>query len=163
MMGAGHAQYWRVKLMATDQAVAGGARDCAEVQTGSGYDERKKRGGKASCAGFSGIANPALGSKAKVPAWVAQNGQCPAWLASCAGASWLALLTNFVVPTLQISAQGASRLTANAWEIDGASAANSIAKHAIQTASWRVIFFIPMLKLYQRQQQIVMNKCFTTT
>jgi len=62
------------------------------------------------------------------------------------------------LPTLQISAQGASRFTENAWEIDGASAANSIAKQAIQTAIWRVIIFIPMLKLYQRLSPIVINK-----
>lgn len=137
--------WWRA-----DQNAAGGARDCAEFQIGRGDDDWKKRKGKASWLVLSGIANPVLGSNAKVPAWEEQNGQCSNWIESCAGASWLALLTKFVLPTLQISAQGASRFPENAWEIDGASAENSIAKHAIQTAIWRVIFFIPMLKLYQR-------------
>ena len=36
-----------------------------------------------------------------------------------------------------------------AWETDGASAANRIAKHAIQAAKRRVILFISMPKLYQ--------------
>lgn len=35
-----------------------------------------------------------------------------------------------------------------AWEIDGARAANKIAKHAIQAAICRVVFFIPIGEFY---------------
>lgn len=64
-------------------------------------------------------------------------------------------LTNFVPPTLQISDQVSPRDIDKAWETDGASAANRIAKHAIQAAKRRVILFIPILKLYQREQYFV--------
>jgi len=51
---------------------------------------------------------------------------------------------------LQISVQVSPDVTAIAWDIDGANAANSIAMDASQAAKQRVILSIRILKLYQR-------------
>ncbi|MDB5908126.1 MAG: hypothetical protein JWP34_2240 [Massilia sp.] len=99
------------------------------------------------------MAKPTRDSNANEPACMAQNGQCSRWRDFFETGSevppWSSLIfTNLVPATLQISVQDWPRDADTAWEIDGASAANRIAKQAIQAAKRRVIFFIPMVKLY---------------
>jgi hypothetical protein len=96
----------------------------------------------------------APGGRANEPPCVAQIGQC-SWERDCC-VSWLKespwslpTFTNLAPPTLQTSTQAWPRAAATAWEIDGANAANRIAKHAIKAAKRRVINSIPMAKLYQ--------------
>lgn len=70
-------------------------------------------------------------------------------------ARWLlrigaAVLTILTPAALQISVQASPREAAMACEIDGASAANSIAQQAIQAAKRRGSAFMTMFALYQR-------------
>jgi hypothetical protein len=93
-----------------------------------------------------------VGGKPNEAACVEQNGQC----ADCitlsdddpepASSSPTAALTNLTpdVEQTSIHAMSAPRATDKAWEIDGASAAIKIARHAAQAAHRRVRVFINM-------------------
>ena len=93
-----------------------------------------------------------MGGNPNDPTWVRQKGQCSECIAFSAGVDdltgfWLsATLTNLAPVVEQISIQEKSEpfAAANAWEIDGASAAIKIAKHAIQAANFLVALFIPI-------------------
>jgi hypothetical protein len=137
-----------------DQAGTGGARDCADVQIGSGLGAWKNRKGWVDSGSSVGMETLAPGSKANDPPCVAQNGQCSTCgnfsdIGSGDTVSSTATLTNLGPATLQTSAQVSPNDAATAWEIDGTSAANRIAKQAIQAAKRRVTLFIPMPGLYQ--------------
>ena len=94
------------------------------------------------------------GSKSTADGWVAQNGQCSRWLDD-AGASTgsprpSATLTSVMPAALQISVQAPPLDAAMACEIEGARAANRIAKQVIQAARRRMIDGKTMPALYQR-------------
>lgn len=94
----------------------------------------------------------AVGGRPNDPAWVGQKGQCSECnIPFFAGANglgfWLlATLMNLALVLEQISIQETLEpfAVAKAWEIDGASDASKIAKHAIQAAKRRVDLFIPI-------------------
>ena len=142
-----------------NQARAGGARGWALVHTGSGRGDRRKRKGTTSAVSSNGIDNAAPGGSAWESACTAQNGQCFRCEECCSAGSAVTTapsitLISFVPSALQIWVQVSPRDADKAWEMDGASAANSIAKHAIQAATPRVILVIPMPKLYQAPRAI---------
>jgi hypothetical protein len=73
------------------------------------------------------------GGKPVDPAWVRQNGQCSIWT-PCIGAGALEATPPVA---LQISPHAPPRAAETACDIDGASAASSMAKHAAQAANRR--------------------------
>ncbi len=90
--------------------------------------------------------------KAKVPAWVMQNGQCSRWCSgvsvdgssaeNCAPATVLAtaLATSVEIHRLPLAEQisiifDGPAILDKAWETEGASALSKIAQHAIQICS----------------------------
>lgn len=118
------------------QETKGGARGCAAAQANNGRGEWKKRSGRTSAPFTSGMTVAPEGGKPQDAACVKQNGQCSkcipslAGLERCAPSAWCALRPFAVQISLETDKLPLAE-TASAWEIDGASAATRIAKHAI--------------------------------
>lgn len=90
---------------------------------------------------------PVPGGNGDAPLCMAQKEQCSNDVeAACPPPSgWSTpAFTNLAPPGLHTSVQISPRAAPMAWETDGASAANRIAKHAIQAARHRIVAVIPM-------------------
>jgi hypothetical protein len=148
-----HAHHSASGRRGINQDQAGGARDCAGVQIASGLGDWKNSEGWVRRPATGGSFSAEAGSRPGAVQWVAQNVQCSRLTGDFSvdgepGASAAVVTLTILMPAaLQISVQASLRLEDMACDTDGASAANSIAKQAIQAAQRWVIVFMTMAAL----------------